>query len=95
MGVSPGLVVMGGNSYSKGHGFKSLHRILDEYFFTFICCKNCNVCLKKRPGRPIFFKKDALDFSLKEYFYSISKTARLSMAIATQFGQSKHSVKSE
>ena len=52
----PGLVVMGGDSCSEGRGFKSQHRILDGHFFTFICCKNCNVCLKKtkinekRPG---------------------------------------------
>ena len=59
---------MGGNSYSKGHGFKSLHRILDEYFFTFICCKNCNVCLKKRPGRPIFLKKMPWTFHLRNIF---------------------------
>ena len=24
-----------------------IHRILDGHFFTYICCKNCNVCLKK------------------------------------------------
>ena len=47
-GGSPGLVVMGRDSRSKGHGFKSQHRILDGHFFTCICCKNCNdVCLKR------------------------------------------------
>ena len=39
MGGSPGLVVMGGDSCSKGRGFESQHRILDRHFFTFICCK--------------------------------------------------------
>ena len=29
LGGSPGLVVMGGDSHSKGRGFKSQHRILD------------------------------------------------------------------
>ena len=29
LGVSPGLVVMGGDSYSKGRGFKSQHHIQD------------------------------------------------------------------
>ena len=29
---SPGLVVMGGDSCSKGCGFKSQHRILDGHF---------------------------------------------------------------
>ena len=42
-GGSPGLVVMGGDSCSKGREFESQHHILDGYFFTFICCKNSNV----------------------------------------------------
>ena len=32
---------------SEGCVFESWRPILDEHFFTFICCKNCNVCLKK------------------------------------------------
>ena len=40
-------MVMGGDLCSKGHEFESQYRILDGHFFTFICCKNCNVCLKK------------------------------------------------
>ena len=32
---SPGLVVMGGDSCSKGHGFESQYLILDVHFFTF------------------------------------------------------------
>ena len=47
-GGSPGLVVMGGDSCSKGRQFESRHRILDGHFFTFVCCKNWNVCLKRR-----------------------------------------------
>ena len=43
---SPGLVVMGGDSFSEGRGFVSHHHVLHGHFFTFICCKNCNVCLK-------------------------------------------------
>ena len=32
----------------KGHGFKSLRRILDGHdIFRLIICKNCIVCLKK------------------------------------------------
>ena len=47
-GGSPGLAVMGGDSCSEGRGFESQHRILDEHFFTLICCKNwMDVCLKK------------------------------------------------
>ena len=38
-GGSPGLVVMGGDSCSKGRGFESQHRILDGYFFTLIDVK--------------------------------------------------------
>ena len=48
---APSLVVMGEDLYSRGCGFKSRHRILDEHFFTLICCI---VCLKRpkvhRPG---------------------------------------------
>ena len=55
MGGSPGLVVMGRDSHSKGRGFESQHRILDGHFFTYICCKNCNVCLK----RPKINEKEA------------------------------------
>ena len=60
--MSPGLVVMGAESCSKGLGFESWHHILDGHFFTLTCCKNCIVCLKrpkineKRPGS--IFKKD-------------------------------------
>ena len=54
---SPGLVVMGGDSCSKGCEFESLHRILVGHFS--ICCKNCNVCektqkMKNRLGCPLF-----------------------------------------
>ena len=32
-GGSPGLMVMGGDSCSKGRGFESRHHILDGHFF--------------------------------------------------------------
>ena len=35
-GGSTGLVVMRGDSCSKGHEFESGHRILDGHFFTFL-----------------------------------------------------------
>ena len=41
-------MVLGGDSCSEGCGFKSQHHILDGHFFKFICCKNCNVVLKRR-----------------------------------------------
>ena len=47
---------MGRDSRSEGCGFESRHHMLDGHFFTHICWKNCNVCLKrskinkKRPG---------------------------------------------
>ena len=47
MGGSPGLAVMGRDSCSEGRGFKSQHCILDGHFFTYICCKNCSVCLER------------------------------------------------
>ena len=40
-------MVMGGDSCFKGREFKSQHHILDGHIYTFICCKKCNVCLKK------------------------------------------------
>ena len=57
LGRSPGLVVMGDDSCSKGCGFESGRRILDGMtFFTFICNKICiDVCLKK----PKVNKKEA------------------------------------
>ena len=48
MGGSPGLVVEGGDSCSKGRGFKSQQRALNGYYLTFICCKDFNICLKRR-----------------------------------------------
>ena len=55
-------MVMGGGSCSKGREFEYQHRILDVHFFTFICCKNCNVfektkINKKRPGLAHFLKE--------------------------------------
>ena len=40
---------------SRGRRFESLCHILDAHFFTFICCKNCIVCLK----RPKINEKEA------------------------------------
>ena len=48
-------MVMGRYSHSEGCGFESWHHILDGYFFTYICYKNCYVCLK----RPKINKKEA------------------------------------
>ena len=48
LGRSPGLVVMRVDSCSKSYEFKSRHHILDGHFFTFICCKNCNVFEKTK-----------------------------------------------
>ena len=78
-GRSPGLVVMGGDSRSKSHGFESQHCILDGHFFTYIfVVKICNVCLKrpkineKEAGvGPFFFKKK----DLKKIIISYGKIA--------------------
>ena len=46
MGGSPGLVVKGGDSCSKGHEFESRHGMLDGHdIFTFIWCKNIKMCV--------------------------------------------------
>ena len=62
--MSPGLVVMGGDSSSEGCGFKSWHQILDGHFsHTFVVkivmmfvikTKNND---KRGRGLLIFFKK--------------------------------------
>ena len=49
-------MVMGRDSHYEGHGFDTWHRILDGHFFTYICCKNCIVCLK----RPKINEKEAV-----------------------------------
>ena len=57
---SPGLVVMEGDSCPDGPGSESQYPILDGHFFSYICCKNCNFCLKGKNkqkidlGWPIF-----------------------------------------
>ena len=38
-GGNPGLVVMGGDSRSRGGGFKSQHQILDGHFSHYIFVK--------------------------------------------------------
>ena len=44
MGGSPGLVVMGRDSCSKGRGFESWHSILDGHFSHIFIVKNvCNL----------------------------------------------------
>ena len=60
-------MVMVRESRSKGRELEFLHCILDGHFFTYICCKNCNVCLKrpkineKEAGvGPFFLKKTFL-----------------------------------
>ena len=62
-------MVLGRDSRSEGRGFESRHCILNGHFFTYICCKNCNVCLnrpkinEKEAGVGPFFKK-----SMKTYY---------------------------
>ena len=46
-------MVMGEDSCSKGCGFESQHHILGVHFFTYICCKNCNVVCLKIPKQTI------------------------------------------
>ena len=62
MGGSPGLVVMGRDSHSKGRGFDSRRRILDGHFSHFTNKR------KRGRGWPIFFKKSNASKSI--YVYS-------------------------
>ena len=65
---------MGRDSCSKGRGFKSRYPILDGYFFTYICCKNCNACLKrqkineKEAGVGPFKKKEYRDNDWQRFY---------------------------
>ena len=66
-------MVMGGDSCSKDCEFESWHRILDGHFFTYFCCKNCNVCLKRQKINEIEagagpFKENALQFVSNQIF---------------------------
>ena len=57
-----GLVVMGGDSSSQGRWFESQRHILDEHFFTLICCKSVLMFVWKRPK---INKKEAGDSPFK------------------------------
>ena len=46
--LATGLVVEAEESQSEGCDFESKRPILYGHFFTFICCKNCNGCLKRQ-----------------------------------------------
>jgi len=46
MGGSPGLVVMGEDSWSKGCEFEYRHWM--DTFHIPVCCKICNVCFKRQ-----------------------------------------------
>ena len=69
-GGSPGRVVMGRDSRSKGCGFESRPCILDGHFCTYISCLNCIGCLKRpkinqnEAGVAQFFKKPLVLFEI-------------------------------
>ena len=62
-GGTPGLVVIRGDSCSKGHEFESWHLILNGHFFKFFCWKIVIYVWKdenkwkRGRGWPIFYKK--------------------------------------
>ena len=62
-------MVMGGDSCAEGCGFESQHCILDELFVTYICCKNCNVCLKRCQEWPL--KKEWLQPETMQLVYPV------------------------
>ena len=51
LGGSPGLVVMGDDSWLRDCGFKSQCCIPDEHFFILICCKKCYFLFEKTANR--------------------------------------------
>ena len=77
VGGSPGLVVMGRDSCFKGRGFESWHHILDGHFFTYICCKNCIVCLKKTKNKRKRGRVGPFFKSIKIYLFIISSSQRV------------------
>ena len=74
MNTHPGLVVMGGDSRSKGREFESWHRILDGHFFTylfvvrFVMCDGKDEKNEKESGVGTFF--------IKKVNYDDSKLAK-------------------
>ena len=89
-GGSPGVVVMGGDSCYEGHGFESRQHILDEHFFTYVCCKKRNdVWLKRQKindkiglGWPIYKKNE-------QKIWSNTKCINLVMLSFFKMGQSR------
>ena len=64
VGGSPGLVVTGGDSFSKGREFESWNRTLDGHFFTYLFVVKFVMCVwkdenkwKRGWGWAIFIKK--------------------------------------
>ena len=47
MGGSPGLVVMAGDSCSKGRVFETWCRLLYGHFFTYVYVSKIEICLKR------------------------------------------------
>ena len=77
-GGSSGLVVMRGYSCPECCGCESQHLILDGHFFTYICYKNCTVCLKTRKrgrGWPIFKKSYTSERKLIKRHRQTTKSA--------------------
>ena len=52
--TSPGLVVMGADSCSKGPGFESRRRILDEHFHIYCLFEKTEYNRQERPGMAHF-----------------------------------------
>ena len=51
MGGSPGLVVMGGDSCSKGREFEPQHRILDGHFKHYIVVRKLECLFEKTENK--------------------------------------------
>ena len=70
-GGSPGIVVMGDDSCSRGRGFKYHHRILDRHFVTLISSMNCTFAWKdiennRKRGRGWPIKKRGRETHIRE-----------------------------
>ena len=80
---------MGWDFCSESFGFKSQHLILDGHFCTLICCKNCNVCLKKIVNKQkearVAHLKNLLYRNVSEHFWWLKSLTLTKVMILTWY----------
>ena len=96
-GGSPGLVVMGGGSWSKGREFESQYRMLDGHFFTYLFIVKFVMCVwkdenkwKRGQGWSIFIQVNGLnstnqDTRMNTHYYFLALAPSTSPHLSTTF----------